>query len=135
MEIHLQLIGFILIGLALVHGIFPRYFNWKEEFKDISLLSRQIMYIHTFFIGLIIFLMGILCLTCSDELLKTSFGNKICLGLGLFWLTRLYVQFFGYSSKLWRKKRFETFIHIVFALLWTYVSAVFLFISWSLFST
>jgi len=133
MEIHLQLIGFLLIVLALVHGIFPRYFNWKEEFKDISLLSRQIMYIHTFFIGLIIFLMGILCITSSKELLETSFGNKICLGLGIFWLTRLYVQFFGYSSKLWRTKRFETFMHIIFALLWTYVSAVFLFIASSIF--
>ncbi|WP_375562572.1 hypothetical protein ACE193_08510 [Bernardetia sp. OM2101] len=135
MELHLKIIGCILIGLALFHGIFPRYFNWKEEFKDISLLSRQIMYIHTFFIAVVIFLIGILCLSSSQELVETPLGNKICLGLGIFWFLRLYVQFFGYSSKLWRKKRFETSIHIIFALLWTYVSAVFLFISWSLFST
>jgi len=133
MEIHLKIIGFLLIGLALTHGIFPYHFKWKEEFKDISLLSRQIMYIHTFFIALVVFLMGILCLTSSKELLETPLGNKICFGLGIFWLTRLYVQFFGYSSKLWRKKHFETTIHIIFALLWTYISSVFLFISWNYF--
>lgn len=133
MEIHLQLIGFLLIGLAITHGIFPRHFKWKEEFKDISLLSRQIMYIHTFFIALIVFLMGILCLTSSKELLETPLGNKICLGLGIFWSLRLYVQFFGYSSKLWKKKRFETIIHIIFAILWTYISSVFLYISWNYF--
>jgi hypothetical protein len=133
MEIHLKVIGFLLIGLAVAHSIFPHYFKWKEEFKDISLLSRQIMYIHTFFIALVVLLMGILCLTSSKELLETPLGNKICFGLGIFWLARLYIQFFGYSSKLWKQKPFETFIHIIFSLLWIYVSSIFLFISWSYF--
>ncbi|AFM05036.1 hypothetical protein Fleli_2679 [Bernardetia litoralis DSM 6794] len=134
MELHLKIIGYILIGLALLHGVFPSYFNWKKEFKSISLLSRQIMYIHTFFIALVIFLIGILCLTSSQELIETPLGNKICLGLGFFWFARLYVQFFGYSSKLWRKKHFETIIHIIFVCLWAYISTVFLFIALSIFS-
>ncbi|WP_291728391.1 hypothetical protein [Bernardetia sp.] len=75
---------------------------------------------------------GILCVTSYTELVETTLGNKICLGLGIFWLLRLYVQFFGYSSELWRKKRFETSIHIIFAILWTYISSIFLFISWKL---
>ena len=133
MELHLKIIGCILIGLALFHGAFPSYFGWKNEFKEISLLSRQIMYIHTFFIAVIILLMGILCFTSSQELIETPLGNKICLGLGSFWFLRLYVQFFGYSSKLWRKKRFETSTHIIFSILWTYISSVFLFIAWNFF--
>ena len=128
MEIHIKIVGWLLVALALLHGVFPRYFRWKEEFANISLLSRQIMYIHTFFIALIVFLMGILCLTSAKELLETPLGNKVCLGMGIFWLARLYVQFFGYSSKLWQQKRFETFIHISFVFLWTYMSFIFLFI-------
>jgi hypothetical protein len=87
------------------------------------------MYVHTFFIGLVVFLMGLLCLTSSDDLIKTEFGKRITLGLGIFWTTRLIIQFFGYSPKLWKGKTFETTIHILFSLLWTYLSVAFIWTS------
>lgn len=125
MEIHLKVIGIVLIGLAMLHAFFPRHFRWKEELSGLSLLSRQIMYVHTLFIGLIIFLMGVLCLTSSDELTGTTLGKRVCLGLALFWITRLLIQFFGYSSELWRGKVFETGMHIIFSILWIYLSVIF----------
>ena len=125
MEIHLKLIGVLLVGLALLHAFFPRRFGWKEELIGLSVLSRQMMYVHTLFIALTIFLMGVLCLTSSYELTGTLLGKRICLGLGLFWVTRLLIQFFGYSSELWRGKVFETVMHIVFSTLWMYLSVVF----------
>jgi hypothetical protein len=84
------------------------------------------MTVHTFFIGLTVFLMGLLCLTSSTELFNTPLGSKISLGLGAFWASRLYVQFFGYSSQLWKGKIFETTIHVLFSLLWMYLSGIFL---------
>jgi hypothetical protein len=69
--------------------------------------------------------MGLLCLTSVNELIETSFGKKIAAGLGIFWAARLFIQFFGYSSKLWKGKTFETSIHILFAFLWTYFSFIF----------
>ncbi len=129
MEIHFKIIGYLLIALAAIHLIFPTYFNWKDDLKSMSLINRQMMYVHTFFIGLIVFLMGLLCLTSSDDLIKTEFGKRITLGLGVFWTTRLVIQFFGYSSKLWKGKTFETTIHILFSLLWTYLSVVFIWTS------
>ena len=130
MEIHLKIIGGALIVLALVHIIFPKYFDWVNELKKLSLINRQVMYVHTFFIGLTVFLMGVLCLTSADELTATALGRKICLGFGIFWLIRLIIQFFGYSSELWKGKTFETAVHIIFALLWTYLTAIFLLIYW-----
>jgi hypothetical protein len=32
----------------------------------------------------------------------------------------------GYSLEHWRGKRFETFMHILFSILWLYLTAVFL---------
>lgn len=127
MEIHLKIIGVLLILLALLHIIFPRYFNWTEELKNLSLMNRQMMVVHTFFIGLILALMGMLCLISSAELIHSSLGRKICLGMGIFWIIRLYVQFFVYSPELWKGKSFETTIHYSFSLLWTYLSSIFLF--------
>ena len=40
-------------------------------------------------------------------------------------LSRLAIQFVGYSSELWRGKRVETAIHIACSLLWAYVATVF----------
>jgi hypothetical protein len=72
-----------------------------------------------------VFLMGLLCLSSADELIETSLGKKIALGLGVFWSIRLFIQFFGYSADLWKGKAFETVVHILFSLLWAYVSIVF----------
>jgi len=126
MEIHYKIIGVLLMALALVHVIFPKYFKWKEELKSLSLINRQMMTVHTFFIALVVFLMGLLCLTSTTDLIETKLGKTISLGLGIFWSTRLFIQFFGYSTELWKGKTFETIVHILFSLLWTYLSVVFL---------
>lgn len=129
MEIHYKIIGVLLMALALVHVIFPKYFKWQEELKSLSLINRQMMTVHTFFIALVVFLMGLLCLTSTTDLIETKLGKTISLGLGIFWSTRLFIQFFGYSTELWKGKTFETIVHILFSLLWTYLSVVFLWIA------
>lgn len=122
----LEITGGLLIALALLHAVFPRYFRWREETAGLSLLTRQILYVHTLFIALTVFLMGLLCVTSAPDLAHTPLGRRICLGLGVFWGIRLVIQFFGYSSKLWRGKAFETFTHVVFTLFWGWLTALFL---------
>ncbi len=131
MELHLNAIGVLLIILAMIHGIFPTYFKWTTELAPISLINRQMMYVHTFFIALVLLLMGILCLTSAKQIIETQLGHKLALGMGIFWAFRLAIQLFGYSSKLWRGKRFETTIHVLFLILWSYMSVVFFSLYWS----
>lgn len=126
MHIHIKIIGFLLIALAVVHVIFPKYFNWNKELKSLSLINRQMMTVHTFFIAFTVFLMGLLCLTSTSELIETNLGKKISLGLGVFWTIRLFIQLFVYSSDLWKGKKFETVIHILFSIFWIYFSSIFL---------
>jgi len=118
-----------MILLALAHAAFPRYFDWKETLSSLSLVNRQIMKIHTFFIALATFLMGLLCLTSATDLVQTTLGRRLALGLGIFWGVRLLFQLFGYSTELWRGKPFETLVHIAFTIVWAYISAVFLWIA------
>ena len=125
MHLHLKIVGVLLIALALVHIVFPKYFNWDKDLSSLSLINRQMISVHTFFIALTIFLMGLLCLISSNELIETNLGKKISLGLGIFWTLRLFIQFFGYSSKLWKGKAFETSVHVLFIFLWTYLSFIF----------
>ncbi|MGO4920574.1 hypothetical protein [Maribacter spongiicola] len=125
MEIHINIIGAILIILAFAHIIFPVYFNWKNELQKLSLVNGQMMKVHTIFIALTVLLMGLLCLTSSNDLIETNLGKTVSLGLAFFWTIRLLIQFFGYSSLLWKGKKFETMVHITFSILWIYISGVF----------
>ncbi len=126
MELHYKIIGTILIALAFVHFIFPKYFKWEKELKSLSLINQQLMKVHTFFIALAVFLIGLLCLTSSNELINTEFGKKVSLGFGIFWSFRLLIQVFGFSSKLWKGKRMETIVHVLFSILWAYLSYIFI---------
>lgn len=127
MEIHLKIVGSLLLILSLMHIIIPKYFKWEQELISLSLITKQILYVHTFFIAFIVLLMGLLCLSYSHELVYDSFGRIISLGLFGFWLTRLIFQFFVYSPKVWRGKRFETVMHVIFSTGWLYFTTVFLF--------
>lgn len=125
MEIQIKIIGILLMVLALVHGFFPKYFNWKKDLKPLRLINRQIMIVHTFFIALTVFLIGLLCLTSATDLVQTKLGKIILFGFGVFWATRLFFQLFVYSPKLWKGKKFETLVHILFLCFWAYLSTVF----------
>lgn len=121
----LKIGGILLMVLSFIHIIFPKYFKWKEELAKLSLINRQMMIFHTFFIAFTVFLMGLLCTMCAAELVMTDLGKKLTLGLAIFWTVRLIVQFVGYSSELWKGKVFETFAHIGFSMFWIYLSVTF----------
>ncbi len=130
MELHLKITGYLLILLALIHLVFPRYFNWRRELSYLSLINKQLMYVHTFFIALVVFLMGVFCIYSSSDIIYTKLGQQLSLGLCIFWTTRLIFQFCIYSPKLWKGKTFESTVHILFSLLWIYFSMVFFLIYW-----
>lgn len=126
MIIHIQAIGVLFVLLSLLHIGFPRYFRWREELATLSLINRQMMQVHTLFIAVLVLLIGLLCLSSAGELVDTSLGKRVCMGLGIFWGLRALVQWFGYSARLWRGKRFETLVHIALSVLWIYCTVVFL---------
>ena len=132
MEIYLKAAGVILIILGIIHIIFPKQFNWKADLAGLSLINRQMMIVHTFFIALTVFLMGVLSLFYSAELVSTPFGRVISLGLGIFWAVRLFFQFFVYSKDLWKGKPFETVMHVLFTVTWIYLTIIYCLIAFQL---
>jgi uncharacterized membrane protein YGL010W len=123
-RLHLQIIGLLQILLALAHLTFPSRFKWKEDFSKVSLLNRQMFYVHAFFLCLTLVLFGLLNLACTDELLTGGRLSRLVLGgIATFWVIRWVFQFFVYDKRLWRGNRMNTVIHGFFALLWTYFAA------------
>ena len=127
-RLHLQAIGVVFVVLAFVHAVFPRYFDWRRELASLSVINRQLMQVHTFFIALVVFLMGVLCLVDAEALVTTPLGRHVSLGLGAFYGARFLAQHLWYSPETWRGKRFETIVHVAFTLLWAWVTTVFVFV-------
>lgn len=126
LEIALKSAGVMLLLLGLSHAFFGERFQWKEELERLSLLNRQIFYVHTFFIALIVVMLGVLALFYTGTLIeKTALARVVLGGIVIFWLCRLWIQFFGYHSSLWKGDRFNTGVHIIFSVLWTYLVVIF----------
>jgi hypothetical protein len=121
----LKLASVVMLLLAALHTGFSRRFGWKTELASLSLINQQLMKVHTFFIALVLLLMGLLCLLATADLLVTSLGRIICSGYAFFWAVRLYFQFWVYAPSLWKGKRFETVMHILFSAIWIFLTLVF----------
>lgn len=130
MELHLKIIGIILMGISFMHVGFPVYFKWKSELKSLNLINRQMMQTHTFFIALSVGMIGFLCYFKGSALVTEPLGHFLAKGLMIFWLIRMFFQFFVYSPKLWWGKAFETAMHILFSLFWGYFTWVFYMVGW-----
>jgi hypothetical protein len=126
---HLRAVGALLVVLAAVHVVFPRYFRWSTDLAPLSLINRQLMQVHTFFVALAVGLMGLLSWFEAPGLVETPLGRRVSAGLAVFWGARWYAQHFVYSSALWRGKAFETAVHVLFTLLWTWVTFVYLWVA------
>lgn len=120
--LHLKIVGALLVTIALANTQFGRYFQWKKELGQLSLLTRQIFQVHGFFIALVVGLMGVCSLFYTDALLGSGALSRIVLtGLVMFWLSRLAIQFFVYDPAIWRGRRFYTVMHVAFSIFWIYV--------------
>jgi hypothetical protein len=123
---HLQAAGALQLLLALAHFDFVRRFGWREELLRVSLLTRQVFWVHLGFIVLVVGAFGALSVGCALELQDRSHLARVVLGgLAVFWTVRWFCQFFVYSPALWRGNRRNTVAHVLFGLLWTYLGGVY----------
>lgn len=126
LELHLRVAGALLLLLAAAHPLIPRELGWKEDLSKLKLVNRQIFLVHVGFIVLMLVLMGGLALVYAEELATPGRLSRAVLGgLALFWGLRLLTQQLVYDRSLWRDNPRYTAVHVVFTLMWSYLTAVF----------
>lgn len=126
MKTCLQIAGLFQLVLSIAHIGFARHFGWRKELQSVSLLTRQIFWVHAGFLMLVLAGFGGLSLFYADDLLLPHPLSRVVLGgLLVFWALRWYCQFFVYRRELWRGHSFNTAIHFLFASLWTYLTVVY----------
>jgi hypothetical protein len=124
--IHLRVVGILLMVLGLSHVFLDRYFGWRRELASVSQFTREVFFVHTFFIGLGVVMAGAVSFVYAGSLLKPSaLSRAVLAAMAVFWLCRLLVQWFVYDAAIWRGDGFRTFMHVVFSALWVYVTATY----------
>jgi hypothetical protein len=132
LNIHLKIVGTLMLMLAAAHAYFPKPFGWKDDLRQLSLVNRQIFLVHCIFIVLVLVLSGLLSLFCAELLTQPSLlARAVLSGLVVFWAVRLFAQFFIYDAKLWKGNLFNTTMHVLFSLMWTYYVTVYVAVLWS----
>ena len=122
----LRLAGVILLVLAVAHVPIANRLEWRTDAQRLSPVNRQVMLVHAFFVALTVGLMGVLTLGWAATLATPSpLGAPLAAGLTIFWAVRLWFQWFVYDHALWRQRPFETRVHVLFTILWTYLTVVY----------
>lgn len=117
----LKIHGMICLILAGSHLCFARELQWKEDSTKLTSVNHDIFHVHTMFIVLVLAMMGHLTFVETSKLLeRTALGYFIALYLCIFWIMRLYAQWFIFRRCLWQGKRRETIIHYLFTAIWIF---------------
>ena len=125
LEVNLRIAGLVILLLAIVYPIYPRRLGWREQLAGASLLVRNIFVVHVGFILLLLWLQAVL-LTFFPQVLieQSSAGVALLIGLVAFWFYRLVAQLFIFDPRNWQGDRVNTLVHVVFTILWVYLTAV-----------
>lgn len=122
----LRIAGAGMVLLAILHVPIGRRLKWIEDGKLLTPVNRSIFHVHTFFICVVLVMMGLPCLLEPRIFLDPSrAGAWLSWSISAFWSIRLYFQWFVYQADLWRGKRMETVVHWWFTLIWTGLAALF----------
>ena len=122
----LQIAGMGLLLLAFLHIPIGKQLKWSEDAKRLSPVNESIFHVHTFFICVVLVMMGLPCLLEPSIFLeKSRTAAWLTWSVSGFWALRLYFQWFVYQADLWRGKRMETAVHLWFTLVWTGLTVLF----------
>lgn len=126
LSILLRVAGAGMITLSLLHFPMATKLGWREDAARLSPMNESVFHVHTFFVCLVLVMMGLPCLIQPEVFLVPSkAGAWVTWSIALFWALRLYCQFFVYRADLWRGKLMETTVHWISVGTWTALTAVF----------
>src|SRR5687768_5078377 len=81
------------LGVLVASSLVPIRLNWREEFKSLSRLHRQMYWIYGGYVVLSIIALGLLSIFNSESLASGSrLARGVCAYIAIFWGIRLSLQ-------------------------------------------
>jgi uncharacterized membrane protein YjdF len=106
----------------------PRLLNWKAELSKVSLIIRQIFWTYAGYILCMNLSFGLLSVFASAYLVDGSFLAKvITLFIGIYWATRIAIQFFYFDKKETPKGWIYVWGEVALVVLFIFLTGVYLY--------
>ena len=122
----LEVCGWSMISLALVHFWLPKQLRWHDDLDKLAPINSQIFIAHTAFIAIGILLLGLVCAVFPLAFLqRTQLGMVAAACFSMCWISRLVLQFTLFTGDITLSRRFDLFLRICGTLLWAFYSSIF----------
>jgi len=125
--IGLKIVAVLQLSVAVLNLFLPRILKWRKDLEQLSLLPRQVFYVHSWFISITLALFGILTFRFADQMALGTDELALWLAgaVGLFWGIRTIVQMVYYSPSHWLGKTDRTIVHVMLLLVYGAMSAAY----------
>lgn len=91
--------GILHIVLGVGSSIIPKVLQWNKELTNVQPLIRQMFWTYAAYILVINLCFGLVSIFGTDELLNHSFlAKSITFFIGMYWFTRIGIQFFYFDK-------------------------------------
>ena len=122
----LRIVGAGLIVQSFAHIHLHKRLKWSEEAARMSPFNAAVFHVHTFFICVVLVMMGLPLLVDPALILERSRpGAWAAWFLCIFWGCRLVCQFVTYKREWWEGKKFESAMDTVFTGVWAALTIIF----------
>ncbi|MGI8668399.1 MAG: hypothetical protein ACR2J3_00975 [Aridibacter sp.] len=104
--------GFLWLAVFVFHVFFWKLFKWKEELSKLSDVNKAVMQVLNLCLMWVFLIFAYVSLFHADELLTTSLGKSVLIGIVLFGIFRSVEQVIFFNLKDIRSK-FVLFVAIL----------------------
>jgi hypothetical protein len=81
------------LGVLIASSLVPMRLDWRNRLAELPPLLRQLFWVYGAYTVMSIIMLGLICLTCSEELASgTRLATAFCLYGAVFWGLRLALQ-------------------------------------------
>jgi len=98
--------GICHFAILIASGLVPSVLNWREELDRLSPFLRKLFWVYGAFIVLVIVGFGTVSVLNHETLAAGSpLARSVCGFVAVFWLARLFVQFFVFDAAPFKHRR------------------------------
>jgi hypothetical protein len=126
--IALKIVAILQLSVAVLNLFLTRILKWQEDLDKMSLLPKQVFNVHSWFISIMLVIFGVLTFRFADLMVSGQSEPALWIAAagGIFWGIRTVIQMGYYSRSHWWGKTGRTVIHIALLLVYSAMSATYL---------
>ena len=98
--------GFVWLGFFVFHLFFWKLFDWKQDLRSLTPLNKSVMQVLNLSLMVVFLVFSYISIFHADEILNTSLGKAILVGIALFGFLRAIQQIVFFDLGVPRSKVF-----------------------------